>query len=335
MINLQRYGKGLFLISILILIGLLSFSSIAAARASKQFESLIKERKWDEVFKIATPGDKDVSLWYQATRIRDFLNSRDNYMKHQTKRTYSRTTANWKALVKALKDNKTVRWSKDFVPYLNAQKDTFIAKSNQIREEARIKREKEEQEQIKRQEEARIEQEKEKKEEKRKEEARIKKQEEARIERKKEIEEKKRDEDNAVKLVSNKAAKLGYKKVLEIGVGHFLYNVMQGTNKLEDGLKVLLWSKPGTQNEEGNKKFTISQILEDVLIYNCSEFSNREDKWIEFTIIVPKKQGKLYLEGQVLRGEFFEYTGNITYQTVFGASKTAPVFKIVEMDDVP
>ena len=91
----------------------------------------------------------------------------------------------------------------------------------------------------------------------------------------------------------------------------------------------MLWSRRTSVDASLDKKFTISQVLEDVLIYDLSEFS--DDELIQFTIIVPKKQGKLYLEGQVLLGEFFTYTGNLTYKTVIGANRTVPVFEPVEI----
>ena len=59
------------------------------------------------------------------------------------------------------------------------------------------------------------------------EEERIKNQEEARIKREKEKEEKKREEEKTFNIVSNRAAKLGYKKVLNLGIARFLYQVKQ------------------------------------------------------------------------------------------------------------
>jgi hypothetical protein len=245
-------------------------------------------------------------------------------------------------MIKAL--NKKHLFSKDFGRYLTSQRDTLRAEIKQIkeeriqrqeeeriqrekaREEARIQREKEEQERIKRQEEEQIKREAEKQ-------KRIKRKEAARIKRENEKKEKKHKEIKAFNIVSNKAAKLGYKKVIKVGIAAFLYKVKHGTNNLEDGLKALLWSKPGSADERLDKKFTVSQVLEDALIYDLSEFDG--DELVQFTIIVPKKQGKLYLEGQVLLGEFFTYTGNFTYTTVFGANKTVPVFKIVEIADAP
>lgn len=194
-----------------------------------------------------------------------------------------------------------------FSPTVTAEEDNLIGEEK-IREEARIKREAEKQK-------------------------RIKRQEAARIKSKSEEKERKRKEENAFKNVSNKAAKLGYKKVLKDGIAGFLYRVKHGGINLEEGLGALLWSKRGSADERLDKKFTISQVLEDALIYDLSELN--DDELIQFTIILPKEQGKLYLEGQVLLGEFFTYTGNITYQTVLGTNKTVPVFKPVEIDDAP
>ena len=95
----------------------------------------------------------------------------------------------------------------------------------------------------------------------------------------------------------------------------------------------MLWSRPTSIDESLDKKFKISQVLEDSLIYDLSEFASGE--LVQFTIIIPKKQGELYLEGQALHGEYFTYTGNITYTTVLGTNKTVPVFKPVEIPDAP
>lgn len=126
-------------------------------------------------------------------------------------------------------------------------------------------------------------------------------------------------------------SRMDYKKTLETGVGQFLYNVMKGNTQLEDGLNALLWSKPDSPGREFDKNFTISQILDDVLIYNLWEWSDYDSKYITFTIIIPKKAKKLYLEGQILDAEFFEYVGNLTYETIIGAKKTVPIFKIIEI----
>ncbi len=351
MLNFQRYWKVIFQTTILILVGLLSFPSIVVAENLNQLEALIKQREWNEVSKIASPGG-DATLYHQTYRIRSFLNSRDNCIKHPINLTcYEETMKKWKDLVED-PTSKNVRWSKEFVSYLNVQKDDFITNINQIKEdrnkrqeeerierekakeEARIERQKSEQDRIKRQEEEQIEQEKieEKnriKKEKSKQE-RNKRQEEERIKTKKEIEEKKREEEKAFTIVSNKAAKLGYKKVLKVGIPTFLYQVKHGKINLEDGLNVLLWSKPESLAARANSHFKLLQILESTLIYNLSDYAKGE--LVEFTIIVPKERGKSYLEGQVLRGEYFTYTGDITYQTVLGANKTVPAFKIVDID---
>ena len=92
------------------------------------------------------------------------------------------------------------------------------------------------------------------------------------------------EEEKAFNIVSKKAVKLGYKKVLKVGVAIFLYGVKHGKNNLEDGLNVLLWSKPGSASERADKLFTISQILEDVLIYDLSDLYG--DELVQFTIIV-------------------------------------------------
>ncbi len=352
MINLQQYWKALFLTSILILIGLLLFPSTAMAKASKQLESLIKQREWDKVSQLVNPG-RDAALYHQVYRIRSFLNSRDNCIKHPNQSCYKATAARWKDLVED-PTMKKARFSKEFNAYLNDQKDAFKdafkakikqigkerikkqeegrIKRERIREEARIKEEKEEQERFERErakEETRI-----KRERARQEEARIKREKEkARIKREKEKQERiKREEEKAFKIVSNKAAKLGYKKVLKLGIVRFLYKVKQ-EGGLKEGLNLLLWCRPTSIDASLDKKFKISQVLEDVLIYDYSEFI--DDELVQFTIIIPKKQGELYLEGQALLGEYFTYTGNLTYITVLGANKTAPVFKPVEIADAP
>lgn len=83
MINLQRYWKALFLTSILILIGLLLFPSTVMAKASKQLESLIKQREWGKAFHIASPGG-DAKLYHQVYMLRRFLTSLDNCIENPT-----------------------------------------------------------------------------------------------------------------------------------------------------------------------------------------------------------------------------------------------------------
>jgi hypothetical protein len=340
-INLQRYWKALFLTSILILIGLLLFPSTAMAKASKQLESLIKQRKWDKVSQIVNPG-RDAALYHQVYTFRCFLNSRDNCIKRPNQTCYEATILRWKGVVKVLKNNRTVRWSKNFVPYLNAQKNTFVTeikqalkgqqeeariKREKVKKEARIKEEKEERERIKRQEEARIKREKEIEEKKREEEARIKKQEEDRIKREKAIEAQINREKKAFKMVNQTAMDLGYKKAVPIGVAEFLYNIIQGKDTLKNGFNVILWNELTPANSPLNdRNFKLIQILGNALIYQLSKFV--DDEPVNFTIIIPKKQDKIYMEGQPLLDKYFTYTRNVTYQTLLGP-KTAPVFKPV------
>ena len=132
MINLQRYRKMIFLTSLLILIGLLSFPSTAMAKASKQLESLIKQRKWDEVSHIATPGG-DATLYHQVYILRRFLNSRDNCIENPTLPCFNSTITQWKKLVKDL--TKKRRFSKEFYHYLDRQKETLKAKFSQTAKE--------------------------------------------------------------------------------------------------------------------------------------------------------------------------------------------------------
>ena len=318
------------------------------AKASKQLESLIKQREWDKVSKIASPGG-DAALYHQVYRIRSFLNSRDNCIRHPKNLTcYKVTIAKWKELVEDPTTKKT-RWSKEFVSYLNVQKDTFIAEIKQIekgreeariekqeegrikrekvREEARIKEEKEERERIKRQEEGRIKREKEIEEKKREEKARIKKQEEDRIKREKAIEAQINRGKKAFKMVNQTAMDLGYKKAVPIGAAEFLYNIIQGKDTLKNGFNVILWNELTPANSPlKDRNFKLIQILGNALIYQLSEFV--DDEPVNFTIIIPKKQDKIYMEGQPLLDKYFTYTRNVTYQTLLGP-KTAPVFKLV------
>jgi hypothetical protein len=250
-----------------------------AAKASKQLESFIMQRKWDKV-PILPPTAGIPNLWQQTYRIRTFLSVRDHCIKQPGNLTcYSKTIKKWNEMIKAL--NKKPRFSKEFGSYLTSQRDTFIAeikqikeeqikkqeegriKREKIREEVRIKEEKEEQERFERErtrEEAKIKKER----ERARKEAQIKRekeQEKARIKEwaKREKEEKKRKEEKAFKIVSNKAAKLGYKKVLKCGIAKFLYKVKR-EGGLKEGRNVLLWIRPKSTDAKVDKKFKISQI---------------------------------------------------------------------------
>ena len=137
-------------------------------------------------------------------------------------------------------------------------------------------------------------------------------------------------EEETNKFVSDKATKLDYKKVLPYGIARFLYMVKYGKINLEDGLKALLWSKPGSNDVRLDSAFEISQILEDAVIYDLSEYQG--DELIEFTIIIPREDKKLYMEGQKLSGEYFTYEGPFTYTTVFGARRTIQIFRHVVLE---
>jgi hypothetical protein len=383
MINLQRYWKALFLTSILILIGLLLFPSTVMAKASKQLESLIKQREWGKAFQIASPGG-DAKLYHQVYMLRRFLTSLDNCIENPTIGCFKGNVGGWKGLVKEL--NKKPYFSKEFGSYLNSQTEALRTKYSQTTEEL-SKAVKEDMCQCKEIENAlpptpsstalekvfdcyaevwagsakryiydfggtkmsdmspemfelseRIEKAEHAEwalQEKIREEKRIKSQEEARIKREKEKEEKKRKEEKAFQAVSNKAAKLGYKKVLPYGIARFLYKVKHGKINLKEGLDALLWCKPESDDVKLDNLFEISQILEDAVIYHLSNFHSAKDELIEFTIIMPREDGALYMEGQKLSGQYFTYVGPFAYTTVLGARRTIQIFEPVKLPDIP
>ncbi len=147
----------------------------------------------------------------------------------------------------------------------------------------------------------------------------------------------KNNKEETIETVRSKAAKLGYKKVLPYGITRFLYKVKHGKNNLEEALKAILWSKPGSDDEKADSLFEVFQILKYDVIYHLSEFA--KDELIEFTIIMPKESDKnsikLYMEGQKLTGQYFTYKGPFTYITVLGAERTIQKFRHVNLDWVP
>lgn len=417
-IKFQNNGKENVMKKIIMSIIFLTILSIytlnGCATNRTRIEPLIKQREWGKVSQIVNPG-RDAKLYHQVYMIRKFLDSYDSCNKFPDLDCYKQTMIRWKPLT-----NQPLKFSKEFVFYLNTQKDNVLAKVKQIKEEKQRRKKKKDNIEVK------IQQSKEekqqafsraydrceeledtspeslsslrkvlncyheawddhkdalqdiffynrkgydanlakkgraakekikgysdlskkikklerdeqiaqrKKEQIRKEQERLRKQEEARIKKEEEKKEKKHQEEKALQVVSSKAAKLGYKKVLPYGIARFLYRVKHGKNNLEEALKAILWCKPGSHDAKLDRLFEVFQILEYDVIYHLSEFD--KDKLIEFTIIMPKEQKRLYMEGQKLSGEYFTYVGPFTYTTVLGAKRTIQIFRHVDLDWVP
>jgi hypothetical protein len=343
MINLQRYWKALFLTSILILIGLLLFPSTVMAKASKQLESLIKQREWGKAFQIASPG-----LVKELNKKPYFSKEFGSYLNSQTEALRTKYSQTAEELSKAVKEDmcqcKEIEnalpptpsstalekvfdcyaevWAGSAKRYIYDFGGTKMSDMSPEMFELSERIEKAEHAEWALQEKIR-------------EEKRIKSQEEARIKREKEKEEKKRKEEKAFQAVSNKAAKLGYKKVLPYGIARFLYKVKHGKINLKEGLDALLWCKPESDDVKLDNLFEISQILEDAVIYHLSNFHSAKDELIEFTIIMPREDGALYMEGQKLSGQYFTYVGPFAYTTVLGARRTIQIFEPVKLPDIP
>jgi hypothetical protein len=111
----------------------------------KQLESLIKQRQWDEVFKMI--ADKDATFYNRLYLTREFFDARDDCIKNPDIACYEETMTKWEELATNL--NKWSPFSRKFSIYLNSLNDAFKAKIKPIyeaqikkQEEARMKREK-------------------------------------------------------------------------------------------------------------------------------------------------------------------------------------------------
>lgn len=331
--------------------GLFWCSSIVAATfPSKQFELIIKQRKWDEVKKI---GLRNTNYLHSINVVTSFLKSRDKcIMKYQpiefpgkysgnwTSRArgcYNNTIAYWNTLIKVLYGPRSSQhvlkgkraFSKEFDSYLKNQLDSFIVKMEQIEKDLAKKEKAIKKEEKKKQEEKRILRQKELKARKAEKE---RKQEEMRLQLKRkkiasEKEEKKRQKaiDQEMVRINELSKSVGYSGYENID----LIRMIHKTQK-EGGLENYLNKVVGCHKldksfcKEWYPKLKAIQILDDGVLYYFSEFSG--DVHLEFTILTDKEPGKIYQEGQAFENTFHVFKGMVSYITVTGAKKSVPAF---------
>ena len=68
-------------------------------------------------------------------------------------------------------------------------------------------------------------------------------------------------------------------------------------------------------------KVKLIQVLDDALLYSFHE------KNTDFTIMVEKENGKIYVENQRLTKQFYVFKKMVTYKTTVGSTKTVPYFE--------
>lgn len=73
----------------------------------------------------------------------------------------------------------------------------------------------------------------------------------------------------------------------------------------------------------------ISQVLDDWVLYEFSEYQGRSH--LGFSILVAKQPGKMYYDGQSLLTEPLVFVGVMSIETVLGATRTIPAFRLANI----
>jgi len=136
--------------------------------------------------------------------------------------------------------------------------------------------------------------------------------------------ERKQEDERKLQIVQERVGRIGLKGVYSRGIVGFLAKVKDGTEKIENGVDYVFWSKINDNAYFYDSKFKVSQLFQGYVIYKILEFNRGES--LDYTIAVPGDPQVTVLDGQKISNTCHVYKGTEKFSTVLGVTRVVPVF---------